>query len=245
MIVVSSTATPRFRNSDRESTGPISLVLIDDNRLVREGIAAMIRTQADFRVLASSADVDEALEFAGAARPDVVLLDFALADRNSLPLTETVRLELPSVRVIVMGLLPTQEDVVDYIRAGVAGFIMKDASFEEFFETIRQVASGHRVLPRALTASLFDQIIVDHDETAVPRRRMAMHAAQVTAREREVIDALSEGLSNKEIAARLNIAVHTVKSHVHNVLEKLALRSRLEVAAFSHAALRESSAVRR
>ncbi|HEY9382983.1 MAG TPA: response regulator transcription factor [Gemmatimonadales bacterium] len=213
-------------------------MLIDDNRLLREGIAALIHTQPGFKVLAASADVDEALARAREAKPDVVLLDFGLADHDSLSLTSTVHREVPEARVIVMGLLPLQEDVADYVRAGASGFIMKDASFEDFFSTIRAVAAGAEVLPQALTNSLFTQIVQNVVGSGKAR---VLDAVSLTNRERQVIDLLGEGLSNKEIATRLHIAVHTVKSHVHNVLEKLALRSRLEVAAFTHAAGRESS----
>ena len=227
---------------DSSTAAPIKLVLIDDNRLLREGLTAMIHTQPGFRVLAASADVAEALQHARDAKPDVVLLDFGLVDHDSLTLTETVRQEIPEAKVIVMGLLAIQEDVADYVRAGASGFIMKDASFEEFFDTIRQVAMGVQVLPKALTTSLFAQIVLNNVVKAKPRdRNAAREAVRVTVREREVIDALAEGLSNKEIAARLNIAVHTVKSHVHNVLEKLALHSRLEVAAFSHSRTRKKA----
>jgi DNA-binding NarL/FixJ family response regulator len=209
------------------------LVLIDDNRLLREGIAALIRTQPGFRVLAASADVDEALREVRASNPDVVLVDFGLVDHDSLRLTATVRAEVPTARVIVMGLLPAHEDIAHYVRAGASGFIMKDASFEEFFSTIRAVASGVQVLPPALTQSLFTQIA----ERAVRAgKATVLDAVKLTNREQQVIALLGEGLSNKEIAKRLHIAVHTVKSHVHNVLEKLALHSRLEVVAFTHAA---------
>jgi DNA-binding NarL/FixJ family response regulator len=111
---------------------------------------------------------------------------------------------------------------------------MKDASFDDFFSTIRAVAGGAEVLPPALTNSLFSQIARKMAGRGGNVTR-ALQAVRLTSRERQVIDLLGEGLSNKEIAARLRIAVHTVKSHVHNVLEKLALHSRLEVAAFSHA----------
>jgi len=212
---------------------PISLVLVDDNRLLREGIAAMIHLQPGFRVLAASADVDEALRKVREAKPDVVLVDFGLEDHDSLRLTATVREEVPEAKVIVMGLLPQQEDVADYVRSGATGFIMKDASFDEFFATIRAVASGVQVLPPALTHSLFAQIA---QRAAGAGKARALESVKLTIRERQVIDLLGEGLSNKEIAQRLHIAVHTVKSHVHNVLEKLALHSRLEVVAFTHAA---------
>jgi DNA-binding NarL/FixJ family response regulator len=210
---------------------PIALVLIDDNRLLREGIAAMIHTQPGFKVLAASADVEEALREVREAKPDVVLLDFGLEDHDSLSLTATVHAEVPSARVIVMGLLPAQEDVADYVRAGASGFVMKDASFEDFFATIRAVAGGAEVLPTALTNSLFTQIVRNATRAG---QAQVVESVRLTTRERQVVDLLGEGLSNKEIATRLHIAVHTVKSHVSNVLEKLALHSRLEVAAFSH-----------
>lgn len=233
----SVTRTPRLKPGAAREVGtgrvpnPISLVLIDDNRLLREGIAVMLRSQPGFKVLAASADVDEALQEVREAKPEVVLLDFGLEDHDSLSLAATVHREVPEARVIVMGLLPLQEDLADYVRAGASGFIMKDASFEDFFATIRAVAAGSEVLPQALTNSLFSQIARN-----LAPNEARVESVRLTTRERQVIDLLGEGLSNKQIAARLRIAVHTVKSHVHNVLEKLALRSRLEVAAFTHSA---------
>jgi DNA-binding NarL/FixJ family response regulator len=207
-------------------------VLIDDNRMLREGIVTMIHAQPGFKVLSASADAEEALRRVREAKPDIVLVDFGLEDHDSLSLTATVSAEVPEAKVIVMGLLPLQEDVANYVRAGASGFVMKDASFEEFFATIRAVAAGGQVLPASLTNSLFTQIALN---AAVKDKTQLLKAVRLTNRERQVIDLLGEGLSNKEIAGRLHIAVHTVKSHVHNVLEKLALHSRLEVAAFSHA----------
>jgi DNA-binding NarL/FixJ family response regulator len=206
------------------------LVLIEDNRLLREGIAALIRSEPGFEILASSADADEAMRTVREAKPDIVLLDFGLADHDSLSLTATLRADVPEARVIVMGLLPAHEDVADYVRAGASGFIMKDATFDQFFATIRAVAAGAEVLPRELTRAVFAQIVEDSVRD-LPR---VMEAVLLTNRERQVVGLLGEGLANKEIATRLHIAVHTVKSHVHNVLEKLSLRSRLEIAAFSH-----------
>jgi DNA-binding NarL/FixJ family response regulator len=212
---------------------PISLVLIDDNRLLREGLAGLIRKQPDFKILAASADIEEALRKVREAKPRVVLLDFGLEDHDSLRVAATVHQEVPDARVIVMGLLPLQEDVAEFVRAGASGFIMKDASFDDFLRTIRAVADGADVLPAQLTGSLFGQIA----HQAVRRGRApVLEGVRLTERERQVIDLIEEGLSNKEIAARLHIAIHTVISHVHNVLEKLALHTRLEVAAFTRSA---------
>ena len=212
-------------------TRSLPVVLIDDNRLLREGLAGLIRKQPDFRILAASGDIEGALRKVREAKPRVVLLDFSLESHDSLRVTTTVRQEVPEARVIVMGLLPIQEDVAAFVRAGASGFIMKDASFDDFLRTIRAVADGADVLPPELTGSLFSQItrqVMSRGRTPV------LEGVRLTERERQVIDLLGEGLSNKEIAARLHVAIHTVKSHVHNVLEKLALHTRLEVAAFSH-----------
>ncbi|MFN0181648.1 MAG: LuxR C-terminal-related transcriptional regulator [Gemmatimonadales bacterium] len=209
----------------------ITIVLIDDNRLVREGLAGLIREQTDFHVLAASADAAEALQKTKEAKPQVILLDFGLEGADCAEVATALMRESPEARVIVMGLSPLAENVAELVRAGVAGFMMKDTSFEMFVSTIRSVAEGAQVLPPELTSSLFGQIT-----KAISQRGDAPKALsdiRITRREREVIDLISEGLSNKEIAARLGIAIHTVKSHVHNVLEKLSLHSRLEVAAFT------------
>lgn len=211
------------------SRPPITVVLIDDNHLLREGIAALMGSQPEFEVLSASADIDDALRKVRAATPDVVLIDIGLADHDTLNLTATVHREVAAARVIVMGLLPMHLDVPTFVRAGVSGFVMKDASFEDFLRTIRRVAAGDDVLPPALTHSLFSQIARNADGDDKMQRLESM---RLTGREIQVVELLGEGLSNKEIGERLHVAVHTVKSHVHNVLEKLALHSRLEVAAF-------------
>lgn len=208
----------------------ISLVIIDDNSLVREGLSLLLREQPGFSILAAAADIDEALLKVRAAMPHVVLVDFSLGDNDSLLLTRTLCSDVPDTKVIVMGILPVQDDVAEFVRAGAAGFVMKDASLERFLETIRSVASGLKVLPTELTGSLFTQIAL---RTVRKIGVQSLEAVRLTQREKQVVDLIGEGLSNKEIAARLHVAVHTVKSHVHNVLEKLALHSRLEVAAFT------------
>ena len=196
-------ATPKPGRAAATSDGegpPIALVLIDDNRLLREGIVEMIRSQPGFKVLAASADANEALEKVKEAKPDIVLLDFGLENHDSLNLTATVHSEVPEAKVIVMGLLPMQEDVAHYVRAGASGFIMKDASFDEFFDTIRAVAKGAQVLPSQLTNSLFSQIVRN---AAVKDTARVIDSVRLTTRERQVIDLLGEGLSNKEISSRL------------------------------------------
>jgi two-component system NarL family response regulator len=129
-----------------------------------------------------------------------------------------------------MGLIPSQVDIIESVEAGASGFILKDASIKDFLGTVRSVAAGTKVLPPPLAGSLFSHVI-DH---ALKKGKGSLSAAvRMTKREREIIALIAEGLSNKEIAQRLNIATYTVKSHVHNILEKLALHSRLQIALFT------------
>ena len=144
-------------------------------------------------------------------------------------LVETITKEHPDVKVIVMDLLPAQADIIEFVRAGASGFLLKDATFDEFLKTIRLVAAGTNVLPPPLTDSLFSAI-VNHE--ARRERAFLSAAASLTKREREIVRLIAEGLSNKEIGLRLNVATFTVKSHVHNVLEKLALRTRVQIACY-------------
>jgi DNA-binding NarL/FixJ family response regulator len=123
-------------------------------------------------------------------------------------------------------------DVVEFVQAGVSGIILKDATLDDFLHTIRTVAKGAKVLPAPLTDSLFSHIV----EHAVQAGKVdqLIDSVRMTRREQDVIDLIALGSSNKEIATELNIAVHTVKSHVHHILEKLALHTRLELASFAH-----------
>ena len=207
----------------------ISVALIEDNRLVREGIAAMLNQTEDVEVVAAGPSGDPAL--LRDAKPQVILLDVGLWDDDSLRVAETVKKESPHSKVIIMDLLPVHEDIVEFVNAGVSGFILKDATFDDLVTTIRSVADGAHVLPPAMTSSLFSQIA---KEAIVRGRAAAMESVRMTTREREVTGLIGEGLSNKEIATRLNIATHTVKSHVRNVMEKLALHTRLQIAAYAH-----------
>ena len=207
------------------------VLIIEDNRLLREGIAAILDEQGDFEVIAVAEDgdaIDELRESEQA--PDVVLLDLGLERINSLQLMKRLRTEQPDVRVVAMDILPEQVDMVEFVEAGGSGFILKSAGLQDYVETIRAVARGGKVLPPTLTASLFTQIVESalESDAGIPDC-----AIRLTDREKEIVELISEGLSNKEISARLHIATHTVKSHVHNILEKLALSSRLQIAAFA------------
>lgn len=207
----------------------ISVALIEDNRLVREGIAALLNQLPDVKVVAGASGADTALLHK--TKPNVVLLDLGLGHGDSIRVAEEVKRELPESKIILMDLLPVHEDIVEFVNVGVSGFIMKDATLDDLVNTIRSVAQGVHVLPPQMTSTLFSQIAKD---AIVRGRTDALDAVRLTPREREVIDLIAEGLSNKEIATRLDIATDTVKSHVRNVMEKLMLHTRLQIAAYAH-----------
>ncbi|MBI2986441.1 MAG: response regulator transcription factor [Deltaproteobacteria bacterium] len=204
----------------------IRLLLIEDNRLLREGLTEMIKKQRGLDLVGASEKFEGVLSKEQKLKPQVVLLDQCLRDQNSLHVAEIITKEFPETKVIVMGLIPVKADVMEFVKAGASGFILKDSTFDDFLKTIRSVAQGGKVLPLALTGSLFSQIV----EVAVRNGKVQLNDVRITKREREIIDLISEGLSNKEIAQRLHLAPYTVKNHVHHILEKLALHSRLQIA---------------
>ena len=208
----------------------IRVLLIEDNRLLREGIAAMLNDQPDIRAVTATGNGD-APEKARKFKPQVVLLDLGLRSQNSLRIAESIKEEYPKAEIVVMDLIPAQAEVVEFVKAGVAGFILKDATLDDFLDTIRSVAEGKKVLPPSLTGSLFSHIVEYAVQSGKADR--LMKAVKLTKREHEVVDLIARGMSNKQIARELNIALHTVKSHVHNTLDKLALHTRLELASFA------------
>ncbi len=208
----------------------VRILLIEDNRLLREGIAAIINAEKDMRVVAAFAGSNETLLQIRQTKPDVLLLDLGLRNGNGLRIVRSIVKEVPRTKVIGMGLIPAQADIVEFVEAGASGFILKNTAEKDFLGTLRTVARGGKVLPPSLTGSLFSHVI-NH---ALEKGNIPLNSAvKMTKREREIIVLIADALSNKDIAQRLNIATYTVKSHVHNILEKLALHSRLQIAKYS------------
>lgn len=205
----------------------ITVAIVDDNRLVRDGLAAMLGRLPDLHVVVAAS---AGAEFLDRTQPDVLMLDVGLRDEDSLQVAGAVTKRYSGTKVVMMDLLPVNEDIAQFVNAGVAGFVLKEATFDELVATIRAVAGGDKVLPPRMTETLFSQIVLGD---GVRARERVLEEVRMTRRERDVIELISEGLSNKEIAQRLNIAAHTVKSHVRNVMEKLALHTRLQIAAYA------------
>ena len=209
----------------------IRLLLIEDNRLLRDGILEIFKPHKDIVIIAASGDGKNTLVKIKQLKPNVLLLDLGLRSQNSLHVVEIVKKDFPQAKIIVMDLAPVQADILQYVKAGANGFILKDASLNDFLITIRKVSEGSTVLPPLLLDSLFSQIVDHAVREGKPKLK---EAVRMTKREREVIGLLGEGMSNREIGQKIRVSTYTVKSHIHNIMEKLALHTRLEIANYSY-----------
>ena len=208
----------------------IPLLLIEANRLLREGIASGLNQQPGLKVVAACAGGEAALWHLRETKPKVVLVDESLGHADTLRLVASIKEASPDVYVIVLAFVTAREDVVEFMKLGVSGFIARDATIEAFAKTIRLVTAGRRVLPRSLTDVLFSQVA----EQAFREKEAQLNGkVHLTPREREIMAMIQHGLSNREVGQRLHIATDTVKAHVHNILRKLDLRTRAQIAAYA------------
>jgi two-component system nitrate/nitrite response regulator NarL len=202
----------------------------------------MLKKQQDMNVVETVGNGENIMAIMRKYKPEILLLDLGLRSRNSLHLVKLVKKNFPGAKVVIMDLIPTQADVFEYVQAGVSGFILKDATVTEFLTTIRSVAIGLQVLPDNLTGSLFSQIVEHALNGSNPS--LLNDSVRMTKREKQVIELIADGHSNKEIAQNLHLSTYTIKSHVHNILEKLALSTRVQIAKYLHDSQKIDSAVK-
>ncbi len=210
---------------------PILVALVDDNRISRDEHAKLLNAEEGVTVI--SAEATLSITMLEAERPDVVLVEAGDTEVISLRAAVTTRRVLPDASVVITDLVPENEDIADFVKAGVAGFVLKEATVDDLVDTVRSVADGAHVLPDELTTSLFVQIAAGGIVLAGERpdgRIAAKLTLDLTIREREIVALIGEGLGNKEIAARLCITTHTVKTHVRNAMEKTGLHTRVLLA---------------
>ena len=200
----------------------------------------MLKKQQDMHVVETVGNGENIMSIMHRHKPEVVLLDLGLISRNSLNLVKLIKKNFSTAKVIMMDLIPLQADVFEFVQAGVSGFILKDATVNDFLKTIRSVAKGLQILPTNLTGSLFSQIVEQAINESKPS--ILIDSVRMTKRERQVIELISVGCTNKEIAQKLHLSTYTIKSHVHNILEKLALNTRVQIAKYLHDSRKTDSA---
>jgi DNA-binding NarL/FixJ family response regulator len=207
----------------------ISVLLVDDQPLLRGGFRMILEAEADLAVVGEAGDGDEAVELAQHLRPDVVLMDIRMPNTDGIEATRRIIAKEPGVRILALTTFDVDEYAFGALRAGVSGFLLKDVRPTELTAAIRTVASGEAVVSPRVTRRLLDEYF---RASVVPngvQPDRCPELAELTDREREVLDAMARGLSNAEIGEQLYVSEATVKSHVGRILSKLGLRDRVQV----------------
>jgi DNA-binding NarL/FixJ family response regulator len=207
----------------------IGVFIVTPIKLYRDGIAHYLRGADHVEVLGAAAEGTTTIRLALELAPDVVLLDMAL--ENSRATARALREALPDTRIVALAVPESEGHVLDCVEAGIAGYLARDGSLEELLATVRRAVNGEAVCSPRIAASLFRRIAALASSEPTPTA-----AAKLTAREREVVALIDEGLSNKQIGRRLCIELPTVKNHVHSILDKLGAQSRTEAAALARRA---------
>jgi len=203
----------------------ITVVLADDQALVRTGFRMILAETDDIEVVGEAGDGDEAVRVAAAAGPDVVLMDVRMPGTDGIAATRRIRAAEPAPRVLILTTFDLDEYVYAGLRAGASGFVLKDALAPELISAVRVVASGEAVVAPTVTRRLIERFVGDGPDDG----RLSLAALDVlTGREREVLMLIARGLANAEIAQRLFLSEGTVKTHVSRILAKLGLRDRLQ-----------------
>jgi len=207
----------------------IRILLIDDHTLFRSGIRALLQRQDDFEIVDEAADGVEGIKRAKQHRPDVILLDLNMPGLSGLEALQLLVEDLPGTAVIVLTVSEEAEELAEALRSGARGYLLKNIETEALIRAIRRAAAGEPVISEDMTAKLVQQFRAP-SPAAAPKQD---EAPRLTAREREIVQGLARGESNKEIARDLGVAESTVKIHVQNILKKLNLASRVQVAVYA------------
>jgi DNA-binding NarL/FixJ family response regulator len=205
----------------------LRLLIADDQPLMRAGFRAVLEATGEMEVVAEASDGLEAVSAARATRPDVVLMDIRMPKLDGI---EAIR-RLPTHRVLILTTFGLDEYIVEALRAGASGFITKDVPAAELVRAVRVVAAGEALLTPAVTRQLLDRVA---RRLPAPVAQTPESLAELTDREREVLELLARGMSNAEIAEALVVGDATVKTHVSNVLMKLGLRDRVQAVVLAY-----------
>ena len=210
----------------------ITVLLADDQALVRAGLRTILASQGDIAVAGEAADGEQAVAMAGRLRPDVVLMDVRMPRLDGIEAARRItRAGLPS-RVVILTTYELDEYVFDALGAGASGFLLKHAPPEELIQGVRVVAAGDSLLAPSVTRRLIEEF----GRRPAPATRPPEALATLTERETEVLRLIARGLNNAEIAARLHVSETTVKTHVGHVLDKLDLRDRVQAVILAYEA---------
>jgi two-component system, NarL family, response regulator len=196
----------------KETNGKITILIVDDHPVVRAGLASMLGTQESLKVVGAAWNGQEAFALIERHHPQVMLLDLRMPGMNGIETLQALRSLANPPRVLVLTNFETDEDVYRAVRAGAQGYLVKSTSQQEMIEAIKTVAAGRRYFPAQIASRLAQR----------------MSRSNLTAREREILEMISKGLTNKQIGSALDISANTARNHVNNIIEKLDVADRTE-----------------
>lgn len=204
----------------------IRLLLADDHALFRRGVRRILDEQPDMQVVGEAENGLQAVELAESLRPDVVLLDVRMPELDGVAACREIQSRCPDARMLILTVSDEDEDLFGAIKAGARGYLLKNVGEQELLDAVRRVAAGEAVISPALAGRVLDEL--------AGRTGGAQPSPQaLTGREQEILSLAATGLTNQEIAERLHLSVHTVKTHLRHVLDKLHARNRAEAAALA------------
>lgn len=202
------------------------LLLVDDHALFREGLAGLFAYQDDFLIVGEASDSATAMSKVAEVHPDIVLMDIDMPGEDGIATTRRIKSEFPEVTVVMLTVHDATDKLLEAIKAGAQGYLVKNIRSAELLDQLRGLERGEAAITRRMAARILEEFQRGQATAGPP----AESASDLTARELEVLHLVADRLSNKEIAARLVISEHTVKNHLKNILGKLHLRSRREAA---------------
>ena len=206
----------------------IRVLLADDHALFRGGIASLLATESDFEVVGQAADGRQAVEMARELMPDLILMDISMPVMDGLEATRRIKLEIPYVKIVILTVTDGERSLFEAVKNGAQGYLLKKIEPQALYGTLRGVVRGEAPVSRVMAARLLEEFTRQSRQDAPPAA-----APELSVREREVLEQVTRGKSNKEIAAALAIAENTVKNHLKNILEKLHLEDRVQAATFA------------
>lgn len=200
----------------------IRLLIADDHPVVRQGLTTLLIPRNGIEVIGEAENGRQAIDLACELRPDVILMDVVMPDMTGIEATTEIKAENPDARILILTSFSTEDKLVSAIKAGALGYLLKDAQPDDLFHAIRSVYRGQLTLPLDVALDILQASAKQPDELE----------ASLTERENEVLLAVAEGLSNREIAQKLNIGTNTVRTHISSLLRKLELTNRTQLAIF-------------
>lgn len=207
---------------------PIKVLIADDHTIIRDGLKLILESQSDIKVTAEADDGLAAIDKARKMQPDVIIMDIAMPNMNGIEATHRIKEENPDVRVVILSMHSTAEDIFRAMQAGALGYLLKESAGTEVVDAVRAVFKGRRYLSRKVDDILIDSYIFDHQ-----RQSTKSPLESLSSREREVLQLVAEGKSSNDIASLLYLSVKTVETYRSRLMQKLGLKDKAGLIKFA------------